>query len=76
MAQREPEPRLREVREAPSPEQQSHSKRTRNIFILFRLEHMKQKDIAAFYGIGQSTVEKHVMKAVLHLTTRYSHGRD
>src|SRR5947207_2648873 len=33
MAQREPEPRLREVREAPSPEQQSHSKRTRNIFI-------------------------------------------
>ena len=43
---------------------------TRNIFILFRLENMKQKDIAALYGIGQSTVEKHVMKAMLHLTTR------
>jgi RNA polymerase sigma-70 factor (ECF subfamily) len=44
---------------------------TRNIFILFRLENMKHKDIAALYGIGQSTVEKHVMKAVLHLATRY-----
>jgi len=43
---------------------------TRNVFILFRLENMKQKEIAALYGIGQSTVEKHVMKAVLHLATR------
>lgn len=42
--------------------------RTRDIFILFRLENMKQKDIAALYGIGQSTVEKHVMKAVAYLT--------
>jgi RNA polymerase sigma-70 factor (ECF subfamily) len=48
---------------------------TRNIFILFRLENMKQKEIAALYGIAQSTVEKHVMKAVLHLTTRYGHPR-
>jgi len=45
--------------------------RTRNIFVLFRLENMKQKDIAALYGIGQSTVEKHVMKAVLHLAARH-----
>ncbi len=45
--------------------------RTRNIFVLFRLENMKQKEIAALYGIGQSTVEKHVMKAVLHLATRF-----
>lgn len=45
--------------------------RTRNIFILFRLEKMKQRDIAALYGIGQSTVEKHVMKAMLHLLTRF-----
>lgn len=43
---------------------------TRNVFILFRLEHMRQKDIAALYGIGQSTVEKHVMRAVLHLARR------
>jgi RNA polymerase sigma-70 factor (ECF subfamily) len=48
---------------------------TRNVFILFRLENMKQKDIAALYGIGQSTVEKHVMKAVLHLATRFGRGR-
>ena len=46
------------------------SELTRNIFVLFRLEHMKQKDIAALYGIGQSTVEKHVMRAVLHLARR------
>ena len=44
--------------------------RTKNIFILFRLEGMKQKDIATLYGIGQSTVEKHVMRAVLHLARR------
>jgi RNA polymerase sigma factor (sigma-70 family) len=48
---------------------------TRNIFILFRLENMKQKDIAALYGIGQSTVEKHVVKAVLHLANRYGDRR-
>jgi RNA polymerase sigma factor (sigma-70 family) len=46
------------------------SELTRNVFILFRLENMKQKDIAALYGIGRSTVEKHVMRAVLHLATR------
>jgi RNA polymerase sigma factor (sigma-70 family) len=46
------------------------SELTRSVFILFRLESMKQKDIAALYGIGRSTVEKHVMKAVLHLASR------
>src|SRR6185312_8702236 len=46
---------------------------TREIFILFRLENMKQKDIAALYGIGQSTVEKHVVKAVVHLAKRFGH---
>ena len=45
--------------------------RTRDIFVLFRLERMKQKDIAALFGIAQSTVEKHVMRATLHLATRY-----
>jgi len=45
--------------------------RTKNIFILFRLEGMRQKGIAAFYGIGVSTVEKHVMTAVLHLNKRF-----
>ena len=46
------------------------SELTRNVFILFRLENMKQKEIAALYGIGQSTVEKHVMRAMLHLSQR------
>ena len=41
--------------------------RTRNIFVLFRLENMRQKEIATLYGIGLSTVEKHVMKATAHL---------
>jgi RNA polymerase sigma-70 factor (ECF subfamily) len=45
--------------------------RTKNIFVLFRLEGMKQKAIAATYGISVSTVEKHVMAAVLHLTKRF-----
>ena len=45
--------------------------RTKSIFILFRLEGMKQKDIAELYGIGLSTVEKHVMMAVLHLAKRF-----
>jgi RNA polymerase sigma-70 factor (ECF subfamily) len=44
--------------------------RTRDIFVLFRLERMKQKEIAALLGIGQSTVEKHVMKAVQYLAAR------
>ncbi|MEP7244932.1 MAG: sigma-70 family RNA polymerase sigma factor [Gammaproteobacteria bacterium] len=44
--------------------------RTRDIFVLFRLERLKQKDIAALLGIGQSTVEKHVMKAMVHLAAR------
>lgn len=45
--------------------------RTKNIFILFRLEGMKQKAIAAIYGVSLSTVEKHVMAAVLHLAKRF-----
>jgi len=45
--------------------------RTKSIFILFRLEGMKQKDIAELYGIGLSTVEKHVMMAVMHLARRF-----
>lgn len=44
--------------------------RTRDIFILFRLENMKQREIAALLGVAQSTVEKHVIKAGLHLLHR------
>lgn len=49
--------------------------RTRDIFVLFRFENMKQKDIAAAYGIGLSTVEKHVMRAVSHLAARHGGKR-
>jgi RNA polymerase sigma factor (sigma-70 family) len=45
--------------------------RTRDIFILFRVEHMKQHEIAALYGIGLSTVERLVTKAALHLLRKY-----
>ncbi len=45
--------------------------RTRDIFLLFRLEAMKQQEIAALLGISPSTVEKHVMKAVQHLARRF-----
>lgn len=48
--------------------------RTRDIFILFRLEKMKQNDIAALYGISRSTVEKEVMRATLHLAKRMGKG--
>jgi len=44
--------------------------RTRDIYVLFRLENMKQKEIAALLGIARSTVEKEVMKATLHLALR------
>lgn len=45
--------------------------RTRNIFVLFKLENMRQKDIAALYGIAQSTIEKYVVKATAHLLARH-----
>ncbi len=49
--------------------------RTRSIYVLFRLENMKQKDIAELYGIAPSTVEKHVMKAMVFLAERYKRGK-
>jgi len=45
--------------------------RTRDIFLLFRLEGMKQQEIALLHGIARSTVEKHVMRAVQHLAHRF-----
>jgi RNA polymerase sigma factor (sigma-70 family) len=42
--------------------------RTRDIFMLFRLEKMKHRDIATLYGISVSAVEKHVARAGLHLS--------
>ena len=48
--------------------------RTRNIFVLHRLEGVKQKEIAAHYRMGLSTVERHVTLAVLHLARRFGSG--
>ena len=41
--------------------------RTRNVFILRRLEGMRHGEIAARLGISVSAVEKHMVKAVQHL---------
>ena len=41
--------------------------RTRDIFVLYRLEKMKQREIAALYGISVSSVEKYVARASEHL---------
>jgi RNA polymerase sigma factor (sigma-70 family) len=51
------------------------SQRTRDIYVLFRLENMKQRDIAELFGIARSTVEKEVMRATLHLARRCGPGR-
>jgi RNA polymerase sigma-70 factor (ECF subfamily) len=47
------------------------SERTREVFILSRLENMHHRDIAAMYGISVSAVEKHVMRALGVLTARF-----
>ena len=41
--------------------------RTRDIFMMYRLERMKHRDIAALYGITVSAVEKHIAKAGVRL---------
>lgn len=42
--------------------------RTRQIFLMYRLEEMKYREIAAVMKISASAVEKHVAKAVPFLT--------
>jgi RNA polymerase sigma-70 factor (ECF subfamily) len=42
--------------------------RTRQVFVMHRLQGMKLREIAISLGITQSAVEKHVAKAVLFLT--------
>ena len=46
---------------------QELGERTRDVFVLIRLERMKQADIAAMFGISISAVEKHLAKALAHL---------
>ncbi|WP_309643251.1 sigma-70 family RNA polymerase sigma factor [Phenylobacterium sp.] len=42
--------------------------RTRTIFVLRRLEGMRHRDIAAHLGISVSAVEKHMVRAIEHLS--------
>lgn len=44
--------------------------RTRDIFILRRVEGMKHREIAQQFGITVSAVEKHMVKAVRHLSSQ------
>ena len=44
--------------------------RTRNIFVLYRMENMRRRDIAMLYGITVSAVEKHIAKALEHVMRR------
>jgi RNA polymerase sigma factor (sigma-70 family) len=43
------------------------SERTRHIFLLVRLERMKQAEVAQLLGVSISTVEKELVKALAHL---------
>jgi RNA polymerase sigma-70 factor (ECF subfamily) len=49
--------------------------RTRTIFILFRLENMKQREIADMLGISVRTVEQHVIRASAWLRERLGGDR-
>jgi len=46
------------------------NQRTRDIFVLSRLEHVPHRDIARAHGVSVSAVEKHVMKAVAHISRK------
>jgi RNA polymerase sigma-70 factor (ECF subfamily) len=46
------------------------SPRTRQVFLMHRIEHLKYREIALRLGITISAVEKHVAKAVLFLAER------
>jgi RNA polymerase sigma factor (sigma-70 family) len=47
--------------------------RTRTIFILRRVEGMRYAEVAQRLGISVSAVEKHMVRAVAHLTERLRH---
>lgn len=49
--------------------------RTRTIFVLARLEHMRQAEIARRLGVSLNTVEKHLQKAAGYLGERVGRGR-
>ena len=46
------------------------SQRRREILLLFRVERMPKRDIANAYGISVSAVDKHIVRALAHVTSR------
>jgi RNA polymerase sigma-70 factor (ECF subfamily) len=44
--------------------------RTRDAFILHRLEGLKYAEIAELYGVSVSSIEKYIIKALAHLAKR------
>ena len=44
--------------------------RTRDVFILHRLEGLKYAEIANLYGVSVSSIEKYIIKALAHLARR------
>ena len=44
--------------------------RTRDVFILHRLEGMKQAEIASLYGVSVSSIEKYIIKALACVAKR------
>ena len=47
------------------------NQRTRDIFVLYRIEKMKQHEIASLYGLSLSAIEKHLAKAIAYLSQRF-----
>jgi RNA polymerase sigma factor (sigma-70 family) len=47
--------------------------RTRDIFLMYRLQDMKCREIAVKIGLSESAVEKHIAKAMYFLT-KWSEG--
>ena len=50
-------------------------KRTRQVFVLCRIEGMKQKVVAKRLDVSVSSIEKHMVKAVTHLTRCFGNER-
>ena len=49
----------------------SLNQRTRDIFVLYRIERMKLHEIASLYGLSHGAIEKHLVKAMNHLNARF-----
>ena len=49
--------------------------RTRQVFVLRRLEHLSYKEIAQRLGLSVSAIEKHMVRAVSHLMARMGEGQ-